>query len=65
MKADLRLDEATLKMLVAEGLKVQGYLGIDPKNIRFNHSVPDRNEDASYGAVIEIELPRIETGYNK
>lgn len=62
MKAELRLDEMTLRMAVAAGLTAQGYLGIDPKEIRFNHSIPDRNEDASYGAVIKIEVPRIKEG---
>lgn len=57
IKAQVRLDEMSLKAIIIAGLKAEGYRDIHLSGVHLNHSNGQR-DDVTYGAVIDVELPR-------
>lgn len=57
IKAQVRLDEMSLKAVIIAGLKAEGYQNVHLSGVHLNHSNGQR-DDVSYGAVIDVEIPR-------
>lgn len=57
LKAQVRLDEMSLKALIVLGLKIEGYGHLNISDIRINHLTGQR-DDISYFAIVDVDLQR-------